>query len=336
MDVDILMDISAESKQEPIKEQHQQQQQTQEISRACLELATGFQHLREAIDNLQDNSFLGGGGGGVGFGGFQNDYGNIMSDLANFMPLKPGGGFGAFMGNPPPPHPNFSHNPPPNFYQFPDIWDRKSVYQQQQELPQFIDFMKQEEYNGNFPFSNNSNYSSNFNLNHSSNNSANRNSNLHSLSHHPYQRNPSSSRQHQQSSLQSNNNLSNGNSDRKGKQKVTSRRRSSYNAPANAFSAYTEIAFQRNDTGVWSEKQRRKLNEVFIRYYERRKEFEPISYGKLADELLELCSNGTPSITHLDKQLGRYLMGYSVSKDPVVLEAIQAWIEKEIQIHGAL
>ncbi|CAG8554172.1 11398_t:CDS:2 [Ambispora leptoticha] len=253
------------------------------ISRACSELATGFQHLREAIDNLQDNSFLGGGGGSMGFGGFQHEYGNIMSDLANFMPLRPGAGFSAFMGNPPPPHPNFSHNPPPNFYQFPDTWDRKTV-------------------------------------------------------HHPYQRNNSSSRPHQQSSLQSNSNANNGNSnyDRKGKQKATSRRRASYNAPANAYSGYTEIAFQRNDTGTWSEKQRRKLNEVFIRYYERRKEFEPISYGKLADELLELCGTGTPSITHLDKQLGRYLMGYSVSKDPVVLEAIQAWIEKEIQIHGAL
>jgi len=80
---------------------------------------------------------------------------------------------------------------------------------------------------------------------------------------------------------------------------------------------------------TWTLEERNALTEEFIKYFERRGEIgEPITNKELADEIFNFCVL-PPQINHMDRQLNRYLLRQSVPCDPIVLDAIRQWTEKE-------
>ncbi|KAG9286255.1 hypothetical protein G9A89_014241 [Geosiphon pyriformis] len=83
----------------------------------------------------------------------------------------------------------------------------------------------------------------------------------------------------------------------------------------------------------WSDDSRRKLNDRFIKYFKRREEGEEITNKIVSEELLGFAK-ATPSVKHLDRQVGRYLRRHTIPVDPVVLEAIESWIENEKVVRG--
>ncbi|KAG9302230.1 hypothetical protein G9A89_008720 [Geosiphon pyriformis] len=80
--------------------------------------------------------------------------------------------------------------------------------------------------------------------------------------------------------------------------------------------------------GDWTDGKRRDVNDELIKWFARRNQIRPTTHKQLANELKKFFK-GSPMTSRLDKQVGRYLQRFNIPKDPVVLEAIQEWIEGE-------
>ncbi|KAG9286257.1 hypothetical protein G9A89_014243 [Geosiphon pyriformis] len=79
----------------------------------------------------------------------------------------------------------------------------------------------------------------------------------------------------------------------------------------------------------WTEEDRTVLNDEFVKYYQLRCVGERVPYKIISDELLIMCGETPPQMTHLTKRIGDYLRRTSVPVNPIILQAIENWILSE-------
>lgn len=85
---------------------------------------------------------------------------------------------------------------------------------------------------------------------------------------------------------------------------------------------------------TWTHKERVKIRDEFIAYYERRAKIMQVPHSVVAKELVELIT-ADPGI-NVSQQVGPYLKGQRAPSRPVVCEAIAAWINNEISERGKI